>query len=66
MTARSLARNQLALAQDASPIPGMEVVSLTASDRELHAVLRAPLRTAFWPLEATITVVSAARLDYVG
>jgi len=66
VTARSLARNQLALAQDASPIPGMEVVSLTASDRELRAVLRAPLRTAFWPLEATITVESAARLGYVG
>ena len=65
-TARSLAHSQLAVAQDASPIAGLEVVSLAASDRDLRAVLRAPIRTAFWPLEATITVESAARLDYVG
>ena len=30
------------------------------------AVLQAPIRTAFWPIEATITVESSGRLDYVG
>jgi len=64
--ARTLAVGQLSQAQNATPITGMEIVSLVASDRDLRAVLRAPLRTAFWPLEANITVESAARLDYVG
>ena len=50
---------------DAS-IDGLEVVDLTALPTTVTAVLRAPIRTAFWPIEATMTVESAGRLDYVG
>ena len=64
--ARSLAADQLARAQEHSAIEGLEVVALSASPREISATLSAPIRTAFWPLEATITVESSAQLDYVG
>ena len=30
------------------------------------AVLQAPIRTAFWPIEALIMVESSGRLDYIG
>ncbi len=64
--ARALAADQLARAQQQAVIDGLEVVELSASPREVVTTLRAPIRTAFWPLEATITVESSARLDYVG
>ena len=51
---------------DDDTIDGLEVVALQASPTTVTAVLQAPIRTAFWPIEATITVESAGRLDYVG
>ena len=48
------------------PIPGLEVVQILGHERHLTAELAAPIRTAFWPIEATITVRSSASLDYVG
>lgn len=53
-------------AQQGTPIPGLEIVSISGTGRDLSAVLQAPIRTAFWPIEATITVESVAQLDYVG
>jgi Flp pilus assembly protein TadG len=64
--AQSLARRQIEQAQGDDTIDGLEVVALTASPTTVTAVLQAPIRTAFWPIEATITVESAGRLDYVG
>jgi len=48
------------------PIPGLEIVQIYGQERQLTAELTAPIRTAFWPIEATITVRSSASLDYVG
>ena len=50
---------------DDDTIDGLEVVALQASPTTVTAVLQAPIRTAFWPIEATITVESVGRLDYV-
>ncbi len=47
-------------------IDGLEVVALTASSTTVTAVLQAPIRTAFWPIEALIMVESSGRLDYIG
>ena len=65
-SARMLAADQLTRAQRDSGIPGLEIVSLVATPYDVTTTLRAPIRTAFWPLDATITVESTARLDYVG
>ena len=51
---------------DDDTIDALEVVALQASPTTVTAVLQAPIRTAFWPIGATITVESAGRLDYVG
>lgn len=53
-------------AQWSSRIEGLEVVSVEASPSEVSAVIAAPVRTAFWPIEATIRVHARAQLDYVG
>jgi len=54
------------LEQVTDPIPGLEVVRILGHERRLTAELTAPIQTAFWPIEATITVRSSASLDYVG
>ena len=54
------------LEQVTDPIPGLEVVRILGRERRLTAELTAPIQTAFWPIEATITVRSSASLDYVG
>jgi hypothetical protein len=64
--AQSLALRQIEQAQIDDTIDGLEVVTLRASPTTVTAVLQAPIRTAFWPIEATITVESSGRLDYVG
>lgn len=65
-SARSRVLEHLARAQASAPIEGIEVVSVTASNSSVQALLSAPVRTAFWPVEMTISVVSSAQLDYVG
>lgn len=64
--AQSLALRQIEQAQIDDTIDGLKVVTLTASPTTVTAVLQAPIRTAFWPIEATMTVESSGRLDYVG
>ena len=64
--ARSLALRQIEQAQIDATIDGLEVVALTASSTTVTAVLQAPIRTAFWPIEALIMVESSGRLDYIG
>lgn len=64
--ARASALAQVEREQNSNPIPGLEVVQIDGQERLLTAELAAPIRTAFWPIEATITVRSSASLDYVG
>ena len=64
--ARGLASSQLARAQASDPIPGFEVLDVASSGRDVSALVRAPLRTAFWPIDATMSVRATATLDYVG
>ena len=63
-SASALAHVEFEQAND--PIPGLEVVQILGQERRLTTELAAPVRTAFWPIEATITVRSSASLDYVG
>lgn len=64
--ARSKTLSHLQRSQASGEIPHLEIVQVTATDRAVETVLRAPIRTAFWPLDASISVVSRAELDYVG
>lgn len=64
--ARTKTISHLQRSQVSSEIPHLEIVQVTATDRAVETVLRAPIRTAFWPLDASISVVSRAELDYVG
>lgn len=64
--ARARTITHLQRAQASTQIPGLEIVSVMATDRAVEAVLRAPIRTAFWSIEASISVASRAQLDYVG
>lgn len=52
--------------QRASRIEGLEIVSVDTSPADVSAVIAAPVRTAFWPISATIRVQARAQLDYVG
>lgn len=65
-TARAQAITHLQRTQSSNDIPGMEIVSVVATNHTVEAVLRAPVRTAFWPIDARISVASRAHLDYVG
>ncbi len=65
-SARERTLTHLQRAQNSSEIRDLEIVSLVATDRTVEAVLRAPVRTAFWPIDASISVASQAQLDYVG
>ena len=65
-TARTRTMSHLQRAQVSTQIPGLEIVSVIATDRAVEAVIKAPIRTAFWPIEASISVASQAQLDYVG
>ena len=65
-SARARTVFHLQRAQASTQIPGVEIVSVVATDRAVEAVIRAPIRTAFWPIEASISVGSQAQLDYVG
>lgn len=65
-TARMKTMSYLQRAQVANEIPGVEIVTVTTTDRAVEAVLRAPIRSVFWPIDATISVASKAELDYVG
>lgn len=58
--------SHLQRAQTATEIPGLEIVSVVATKHAVEAVLRVPVRTAFWPIDASISVASRAQLDYVG
>lgn len=64
--ARGKTISHLQRAQDSESIPGLEIVSVAATDRSVEAILRAPIRTAFWPIDASISVASRAQLDYIG
>lgn len=64
--ARATTVSHLQRAQASAEIPGLGIVSVTATERSVEAVLVAPIRTAFWPIDATISVASRAQLDYVG
>jgi len=65
-TARTKTMSHLQRAQASTQIPGLEIVSVVATDRAVEAVITAPIRTAFWPIQASISVASQAQLDYVG
>lgn len=65
-SARMRTYEHLMRTQSSSEIAGVEIVSISATNRSVVATLRAPVRTAFWPIEADITVASLAQLDYVG
>jgi hypothetical protein len=52
--------------QLSTEIDGAQIVSLTATPNVVAVQLRAPVRTAFWPVSASISVASQAQLDYVG
>lgn len=64
--ARDRAREHIRRDQAGDPIVGLTVVEVGGTDREVTVELSAPVRTAFWPLTASINVRSAASLDYVG
>lgn len=65
-SARARTVSHLQRAQTSAQIPGVEIVSVVATDRVVEAVITAPIRTAFWPIKASISVASHAQLDYVG
>lgn len=65
-TARTKTISHLQRVQASNPIHGLEIVTVTATDRAVEAVIKAPIRTAFWPIDASISVASRAQLDYVG
>lgn len=64
--ARLRTLQHLESAQRASKIEGLEVVGVMASPSEVSAEVSAPVRTAFWPIQAKIRVQARAQLDYVG
>lgn len=64
--ARSRTFQHLERANRSSVIDGLEIVAVTATHSSVEAVLRVPVRTAFWPIDASISVRAQARLDYVG
>lgn len=59
-------RHHIERDQARDPIPGLLITGIGGSDRVVIAEIAAPIRTAFWPIEATISVRSSASLDYVG
>ena len=64
--ARARTFQHLERANRSSVIDGLEIVAVTATHSSVEAVLRVPVRTAFWPIHASISVRAQARLDYVG
>lgn len=64
--ARTRTLEHLQRSQQSEEIRNLEIVSVSASESIVETVLRVPVRTAFWPIDASISVRSAARLDYVG
>ncbi len=64
--ARSRTFQHLERANQGSVIDGLEIVAVTATHSSVEAVLRVPVRTAFWSIDASISVRAQARLDYVG
>jgi hypothetical protein len=59
-------REHIERAQTRDPIPGLVIIGIGGSDRVIGAEIAAPVRTAFWPISASISVRSSASLDYVG
>lgn len=64
--ARARAMDHLEQAQNLDPIEGLQVSTIDATASDVQVSASAPIRTAFWPIDATITVSSRASLDYVG
>lgn len=64
--ARARVLEQFERSQQSTDIDGAHIVSVTATSNVVAVQLRAPVRTAFWPVQASITVESQAQLDYVG
>lgn len=64
--ARTRTLEHLQNSQNSEEIRSLEIVSISASDTTVETVLRVPVRTAFWPIDASMSVKAAARLDYVG
>lgn len=64
--ARGLAVARLNRSQQADPIPGFQILEISSSQRAVAAKVSAPIRTAFWPIDAAIEVRASASLDYVG
>ncbi len=64
--ASARAREHIERDQARDRIPGLVVVGVAGGDRGVVVELTAPIRTAFWPISASISVRSAASLDYVG
>lgn len=64
--ARSRTLQHLQQANQRSAIEGLEIVSVTSNSSTVETILRAPVRTVFWPVEASMSVRAQARLDYVG
>ena len=64
--ARTSTLQHLQQANQRSAIEGLEIVSVTSTPSTVETVLRAPVRTVFWPIDASISVRAQARLDYVG
>jgi hypothetical protein len=62
--ARVLSHFQRSL--ETTDISGASIVSLVATPNIVHVRIEAPVRTAFWPIQAAISVESQAQLDYVG
>lgn len=59
-------RDYLQRDQSRDPIPGLTIDEIGGTDRIITTEISAPVRTAFWPITASISVRSAASLDYVG
>jgi len=64
--ATARAREHIERDQARDRIPGLEIVGVAGGDRGVVVELTAPIRTAFWPISASISVRSSASLDYVG
>lgn len=64
--ARNKTLQHLQQANQRSAIEGLEIVSVTSNSSTVETILRAPVRTVFWPIEASMSVRAQARLDYVG
>jgi hypothetical protein len=64
--AHARTRGHIERQQARDPIPGLRILDVGGNERAITAELAAPVRTAFWPVAASISVRSTASLDYVG